>query len=53
MKTIKNETNVKRQFAKVLANVALGLGIVAVNSTCCFIYHQPKIPGSLKEMRKF
>lgn len=53
MKMNKNESNLKTQSAKVLANMSLGLGKVAANSACCYIYHQPKMPESLKEMRKF
>lgn len=43
--------NEKLQPAKVLANVSLKLGKMSANSACAYIYHQPKIPEALKELK--
>lgn len=43
----------KEQTAKALANVSLEIGKVAANTMCFYIFHQPKMPKSLKKMRKF
>nr|WP_304972641.1 cyclic lactone autoinducer peptide [uncultured Schaedlerella sp.] len=48
-----NSKNLKKQSAKMLANVSLALGKASANSRCCYIYHQPKMPDELKKMRKF
>lgn len=45
-------TNVKAQSAKALANVSLKLGKVSADSACCYIFHQPKVPGDLKKLKK-
>lgn len=47
-----NMKNVKAQSAKVLANVSLKLGKVSADSACCYIFHQPKVPGDLKKLKK-
>lgn len=44
--------NVKIQLAKVLANVSLKLGKVSADSACVYIYHQPKMPSGIKELKK-
>lgn len=41
--------NVKSQPAKILANVALKVGKISANTTCSYIYHQPKMPKELKK----
>ncbi|WP_371287465.1 cyclic lactone autoinducer peptide [Dorea sp.] len=41
------------QSAKALANISLRLGKISANSACCYIYHQPKMPETIKKMRKF
>ena len=38
--------------AKALANVSLKLGKVSVDSACCYIFHQPKVPKDLKKLKK-
>ena len=43
--------NVKVKTAKVLANESLKLGKMSVDSACCYIYHQPKMPEALKKMK--
>ncbi|HJC49645.1 MAG TPA: cyclic lactone autoinducer peptide [Candidatus Anaerostipes avistercoris] len=43
--------NEKLQPAKVLANVSLKLGKMSANSACAYIYHQPKMPEALKELK--
>lgn len=43
--------NVKIQLAKVLANVSLKLGKMSADSTCVYIYHQPKMPSGIKELK--
>lgn len=44
--------NAKIQPAKVLANVSLKLGKMFADSACVYIYHQPKMPKALKELKK-
>lgn len=39
--------------AKVLANTSLKLGKITMDSACCYIFHQPKMPEALKKMKKF
>lgn len=40
---------VKTQSAKFLANLSLKMGKISANTTCSYIYHQPKIPNELKK----
>lgn len=47
-----NIKKVKKESAKVLANVSLKLGKMSADSACCYIYHQPKMPEALKELKK-
>ena len=44
--------NVKVQPAKILANVSLKLGKMSADNSCCYIFHQPRIPEALKKMKK-
>ena len=44
--------NLKNQYAKVLANVSLKLGKFSADSACAYIFHQPKMPEGLKELKK-
>lgn len=48
-----NLKNAKKQSAKALANVSRKLGKASVESACCYIYHQPKMPEGLKQTKKF
>ena len=43
---------IKIQSAKVLANASLQLGKVSANSSCIYIFHQPKMPDELKKLKK-
>lgn len=53
MENYKNYQNREgRKVVDIMAKVALTFGKVAANSTCCYIYHQPKMPESLKRFRK-
>ena len=47
-----NSKNVKKQSAKALANVSLKLGKMSAYSECCYIFHQPKMPETLRKMKK-
>lgn len=49
---IMKSKNAKIQPAKVLANVSLKLGKMSADSACVYIYHQPKMPKALKELKK-
>lgn len=44
--------NVKTQSVKALANVSLKLGKMSADSACCYIFHQPKMPETLKKLKK-
>lgn len=43
--------NIKLQSAKALANASLQLGKVSANSSCIYIFHQPKMPDELKKLK--
>lgn len=45
--------NGKKMFVNAMTSVAAFAMIVAANSRCAFIYHQPKQPAELKKFRKF
>ena len=47
-----NSKNVKKQSAKALANVSLKLGKMSADSACCYIFYQPKMPETLRKMKK-
>ena len=47
-----NYKNVKKQSSKSLANVYLKLGKMSADSACCYIFHQPKMPETLRKMKK-
>lgn len=38
--------------ASMLASLAFVFSLAAVNSRCYFIYHQPKMPEKLSEMKR-
>lgn len=46
---IKNE---KLQLSKVLADVSLKIGKISADSACAYIFHQPKMPAELKNLRE-
>lgn len=45
--------NGKKMFVNAMTSVAAFAMVVAANSRCVFIYHQPKQPAELKKFRKF
>ena len=45
--------NGKKMFVNAMTSVATFAMVVADNSRCAFIYHQPKQPAELKKIRKF
>ena len=45
--------NGKKMFVNAMTSVAVFVMIVAANSRCVFIYHQPKQPAALRKLRKF
>ena len=47
-----NSKNVKKQSAEALANVSLKLGKMSADSAYCYIFHQPKMPETLRKMKK-
>lgn len=52
VKKMKEMKEINSKSANVMANIALGFSKLAANSRCVFIYHQPKMPSSLKKLRK-
>ena len=42
----------KISVSKVLAKVSLKVGKMSANSACAYIYHQPKMPDGLRELKK-
>lgn len=44
--------NLKIQTAKVLASTSLKIGEMSLNSSCAYIFHQPKMPDELKTLKK-
>lgn len=44
--------NEKFQPAKVLANVSLKIGKISADSACAYIFHQPKMPAELKNLKR-
>lgn len=52
MKAQKNP-NTPNRGLKVLERAALASAYAGANSRCMFIYHDPKKPETLKELKKF
>lgn len=46
-------TNAKTMAAKVLKNAVKKVAVSNANSACGYIFYQPKMPKSVKELRKF
>ena len=46
---IKNE---KLQLSKVLADVSLKIGKISADSACTYIFHEPKMPAELKNLKR-
>lgn len=38
---------------KIIGTVALASAKSNVNATCSWFFHQPKVPSSVKKLRKF
>lgn len=38
---------------KIVSFIALTMAMINVNTACAFIMHQPKLPESVKKLRKF
>lgn len=41
------------KMAGVLASTALKVAGMSANSRCMYVYHQPKMPNDVKNLRKF
>lgn len=46
------KSKMQNSASKVLANVSMKLGKMSADSACVYIYHQPKMPKALKELKK-
>ena len=44
--------DVKKQSAKMLARCVIKTWQNVSDSACCYIYHQPKMPEALKNMKQ-
>jgi cyclic lactone autoinducer peptide len=42
-----------RKFDTVVASFALVLSVIAANQACALFAHQPKLPDSVRSLRKF
>jgi len=50
---IKERQTLKRQILKFTSDLALKQAERSANSACVFWHYQPKMPNSVKKMRKF
>lgn len=41
-----------KQLSEVVAKIALKAAIISANTTCVYYAHQPKLPKSVKALRK-
>lgn len=41
------------KFENVVASLALVISVVAANQVCTYFVHQPELPKSVKNLRKF
>ena len=54
MKVQENPNTPKKSLAlQALARIALTSATVGANSACAYIFHNPKKPESLKQLKKF
>lgn len=53
MKTIKKNFPTKAFAFQTLSCLALTVATLAANSRCAYIYHDPKKPEELKQLKKF
>lgn len=45
-------TNITKSVAKVIAKISYKEAVKNANSTCAFIHGQPKMPESVKNLKK-
>lgn len=45
--------NLLNKYAVVMASFALMISVVAANQVCVLFAHQPRLPESVKQLRKF
>lgn len=53
MKTAKTTRSKQNCILQGISNVALNTATMAANSHCAYIFHDPKKPDALKQLRKF
>lgn len=53
MKKKKNYLMKHIKVANSLAGLALVFSFLAANSRCYFIYHQPKMPEEMEQLRRY
>lgn len=53
MKKISQKPQAKHGIVNVANRCAFGLMVGSVNSACCWIHHQPKVPEAAMKYRKF
>ena len=53
MKTFKKFFQTKSFALQTLSCLALTVATVAANSRCAYIYHDPKKPAELQQLKKF
>lgn len=41
------------KFTALVAMIALAVTVMAVNSACIFLAHQPELPNNSRKLRKF
>lgn len=41
-----------RNHANIMASLAMMFSVLAINSRCVCIYHQPKMPDSLQKLKR-
>lgn len=45
--------NMKKLVSDLFAAIILMVTVLSMNATCIFIFHQDKIPGEAKRLRRF
>lgn len=53
MKTIKKTFQTKTFAYQTLSRLALTTATLSANSRCAYIYHNPKKPDSLNQLKKY
>lgn len=53
MKTAKTSSNKENCILHGISSMALTTATMAANSRCAYIFHDPKKPDALKQLRKF